>query len=164
MTKKTSKKNIAGKKFFYFLKWTWFFSECFFYLPKLNVFFFENRQQFNVRAGQKKTHVFFGNARPKSTAHIKICKCLVWNLSNMSNFYPLEVVGQCSKTRTSSSRWILFKFCTDIYHLVYILDNVSFSANVRYCWPNICRHRFFLDWLFIVNVGIKRFRNSVFRY
>ena len=35
-------------------------------------FFFENRQQFNARAGQKK-HGFFGNARPKSNAlaHLK---------------------------------------------------------------------------------------------
>ena len=38
-TKKTSKKNIAV-----------------------------NRQQSNARAGQKKKHVFFSNARPKSNA------------------------------------------------------------------------------------------------
>ena len=37
----------------------------FFYLPKLIVLF-ENRQQSNARAGQKKHMVFFGNARPKS--------------------------------------------------------------------------------------------------
>ena len=37
------------------------------------MFFFEKRQQFNARAGQKKRHVFFGNARPKSNAcaHLK---------------------------------------------------------------------------------------------
>ena len=49
-----------------------FFSACFFYPPKL-VVFFGNRQQSNARAGQKKTHVFFSNARPKSNAraHVK---------------------------------------------------------------------------------------------
>ena len=37
------------------------------------MFFFENRQQFNARARQKKTHVFFVNAWPKSNAraHLK---------------------------------------------------------------------------------------------
>ena len=40
----------------------------FFYLPKLTTIG-NNRQQSNARAGQKKkTHVFFGNARPKSDA------------------------------------------------------------------------------------------------
>ena len=45
----------------------------FFYLPKLTGFFFGNRQQSNERTGQKKTHVFFGNVRPKSNAraHLK---------------------------------------------------------------------------------------------
>ena len=39
----------------------------------------KNRQQFNARAGQKKTHVFFGNARPKSNAraHLKQKKNIV---------------------------------------------------------------------------------------
>ena len=44
MKKKTSKKNIAGKIF----EMNLFFSECFFYLPKLTVFF-GNRQQSNAR-------------------------------------------------------------------------------------------------------------------
>ena len=37
------------------------------------MFFFENRQQFIARAGQKKNTCFFGNARPKSNAraHLK---------------------------------------------------------------------------------------------
>ena len=35
---------------------------------EMGLIFFGNRQQFNARAGQKKTHVFFGNARPKSNA------------------------------------------------------------------------------------------------
>ena len=54
------------------------FSEWFFYLPKLTVFL-GNRQQSNARAGQKKTHVFFGNARPKSNAraHLKQRKKIV---------------------------------------------------------------------------------------
>ena len=44
----------------------------FFLSPEIDSFF-ENQQQFNVRAGQKKTHVFFGNARPKfnARAHLK---------------------------------------------------------------------------------------------
>ena len=32
------------------------------------MFFFENRQQFNARAGQKKTTCFLGNVRPESNA------------------------------------------------------------------------------------------------
>ena len=49
-----------------------FFSECFL-SPEINCFFLGNRQQSNARAGQKKPHVFFGNARPKSNAraHLK---------------------------------------------------------------------------------------------
>ena len=44
----------------------------FFYILKLSGYFFENRQQSNTRAGQKK-HTFFGNALPKSNvcAHLK---------------------------------------------------------------------------------------------
>ena len=30
--------------------------------------------------------------------NFKICKCLVSNLTNMSNFQPLEVVGRASET------------------------------------------------------------------
>ena len=45
--KNKQNKNITGKMFFYPLK-------CFFYLPKLTVFF-GNRQQSNARAGQKNT-------------------------------------------------------------------------------------------------------------
>ena len=61
-TKKTSKKKHCWKKVFLFPEM--FFSQC---------FFFENRQQFNARAGQKKNTCFFGNARPKSNAraHLK---------------------------------------------------------------------------------------------
>ena len=54
----------------------------FFYLPKLAFFrvFFGNRQKSNARAGQNKTHVFLGNALPKSTAraHIKQRKKTKW--------------------------------------------------------------------------------------
>ena len=41
--------------------------------PEINWVFFANGQQSNVRAGQKKTHVFFGNALLKSNAraHLK---------------------------------------------------------------------------------------------
>ena len=56
---RTSKKNIADKIFL---------------SPEMKLtVFFENQQQFNARAGQKKTHVFFGNARPKfiARAHLK---------------------------------------------------------------------------------------------
>ena len=50
----------------------------FFYLPKSTVVF-GNRQQSNARAGQKKTHVFFGKARFKSNAraHLKQRKNIV---------------------------------------------------------------------------------------
>ena len=67
VTEKTNKKkNILGNMFFYFLKYTCIFSECFFYLPKIPVFFLY-WQQSNARAGQKKTHIFFfGNALSKS--------------------------------------------------------------------------------------------------
>ena len=43
-----------------------------FYVPNF-FFFFENRQQFNARAGQKKNTCFFGNVRPKSNvrAHLQ---------------------------------------------------------------------------------------------
>ena len=56
-TKITSKKNIAGKIFFI----------------SRNELFSGNRQQSNAHAGQKKTHVFFGSARPKynARAHLK---------------------------------------------------------------------------------------------
>ena len=49
-----------------------FFFGMFFSSTKIK-WFFLNPQQFNARAGQKKTHVFFGNARPKSNAraHLK---------------------------------------------------------------------------------------------
>ena len=46
----------------------------FFLSTKIKFVFFENRQQVNARAGQKKnTCFFFGNARPKSNAraHLK---------------------------------------------------------------------------------------------
>ena len=36
------------------------------------MFFFENRQKFNARAEQKKTHVCFSNARPKSNARVHL--------------------------------------------------------------------------------------------
>ena len=50
-----------------------------FLYPEINLFlwnvfisrtslFFLNTRQSNARAGQKKTHVFLGNARPKSNA------------------------------------------------------------------------------------------------
>ena len=44
----------------------------FFLCPEIDCFF-KNRQQSNARAGQKKTHGFFGNGRPKSNAraHLK---------------------------------------------------------------------------------------------
>ena len=45
------------------------FFGIFFLSTKIKCVFFENRQQVNARAGQKKTHVFFGNGRPKSTVH-----------------------------------------------------------------------------------------------
>ena len=70
--KKQAKKKRSWKKNILSLEKNLFFSECFFYLPKLTVFF-RNPQQSKARAGQKKTHVFFGNARPKSKAraHLK---------------------------------------------------------------------------------------------
>ena len=61
------------EKYFLSLEMNLFFFGMFFYLPKLTVFF-GNRQQFNARAGQKKTHVFFGEiAQSKSNAraHLK---------------------------------------------------------------------------------------------
>ena len=54
---KNQQKKHSWKKVFYFLKLTWFFSECFL-STKIKWVFFENRQQFNARAGQKK-HMFF---------------------------------------------------------------------------------------------------------
>ena len=54
-TKKTSKKNIAGK---IFLSLEMNFSDCFFLSHKLTVFF-RNQQQSNARAGWKKKHMFF---------------------------------------------------------------------------------------------------------
>ena len=69
----------------------------FFYLPKSTVLF-ENRQQSNARAVQKKTHVFFYNALPKSNAraHLKhrkniealtIIECCVTDLSSAHTNY-----------------------------------------------------------------------------
>ena len=57
---------------FFLLKYTFFFLGMFFLSPEINCFF-GNRQQSDARAGQKKTHVFFGNALPKSDAraHLK---------------------------------------------------------------------------------------------
>ena len=52
-TKKTSKKNLAGKIFFISRNELVFF-EMFFYLPK---FFPKIGNNLNARAGQKKTHV-----------------------------------------------------------------------------------------------------------
>ena len=71
-TKKTSKKNIAGKIFFISQNSLGFCPE-FFLSHEIDWFFFEKRQQSNACAGQKKTHVFFGNARPESNAraHLK---------------------------------------------------------------------------------------------
>ena len=48
------------------------FFGTFFFISQIDCFF-RNRQQSNARAGQKKTHVFFGNAQPKSNAraHLK---------------------------------------------------------------------------------------------
>ena len=64
-TKKQAQKKHSWKKVFLFPEMKLFFFRM----------FFENRQQFNARAGQKKnTHVFFfGNAQPKSIAraHLK---------------------------------------------------------------------------------------------
>ena len=42
----------------------------FFLSPEINWVFFGNRQQSNARVGQKKTHVFFGTARPRSNARL----------------------------------------------------------------------------------------------
>ena len=77
-TEKTSKKNVAGKIFVISRNELFFFSEYFFYLPKLTVFF-GNRQQSNARAGQKETHVFFGNGRSKyiTRAHLNREKNIV---------------------------------------------------------------------------------------
>ena len=51
---------------------TLFFFGMFFLSPEIDILF-RNRQQSNARAGQRKTHVFFGDARPKSNAraHLK---------------------------------------------------------------------------------------------
>ena len=70
--KKTSKKNIAGIIFFISRNKLGFFSECFFYLPKLTVFLKIGNNLMRA-LGRKETHVFFGNARPKSNAraHLK---------------------------------------------------------------------------------------------
>ena len=56
-----------------------FFLEMFFLSPEIDWVFFGNRQQFNARAGQIKTRVFSGNARPKSNAcaHLKQRKNIV---------------------------------------------------------------------------------------
>ena len=35
----------------------------------------------------------------KRFLNIKICKCVVLNLTNMTNFQPLEVVGRGSETQ-----------------------------------------------------------------
>ena len=45
--------------------------------------FFGNRQQSNARAGQKKIHVFFGNAQPKfnARAHLKQRKKIALRLT-----------------------------------------------------------------------------------
>ena len=70
-TEKTCKKNIAaGKIFFLSPEIILFLFRNVFYLSKS---FFGNRQQSNVRSGQKKIHVLFGDARPKSNwrAHRK---------------------------------------------------------------------------------------------
>ena len=40
----------------------------FFLSIEIKLFFFAHRQQFNARAGQEKTCVFFGIARTKSNA------------------------------------------------------------------------------------------------
>ena len=68
------KNNKEKHSWIFFPEMNLFFSKCFIYLPKLNVFFV-NRQRFNARAGQKKkhTHGFFCNVRPKynARAHLK---------------------------------------------------------------------------------------------
>ena len=70
-TKKRANTKHSWKNILYVSKLTWFFSECFL-SPEINSFFV-NRQQSISRAGQKKTHVFFSNARPKCNgrAHLK---------------------------------------------------------------------------------------------
>ena len=45
-----------------------FFSECFFYLPKLTRFFRKSATIKCARWAEKKHMVFFGNTRPKSNA------------------------------------------------------------------------------------------------
>ena len=49
------------------------FLGMFFLSTKIKCFFFENRQKIQCARWAEKTHVFFGNARPKSNAraHIK---------------------------------------------------------------------------------------------
>ena len=68
-TKKQTNKSIAGKMFFYLL----FVSQWVFSSPEVSCFFRKSATIYNSHAGQKKTHVFFGNARPKSDAraHLK---------------------------------------------------------------------------------------------
>ena len=77
--KKQAKQNIAGKNVFLCHEINLFFSECFFYLSKLPVFF-GNQQQSNARAGQIKNTCFFGNALPESNAraHLKQSKKTKW--------------------------------------------------------------------------------------
>ena len=50
-----------------------FFSKCFFLSPEIDYLFSKIGNNLMRALGRKKTHVFFGNARPKSNAraHLK---------------------------------------------------------------------------------------------
>ena len=71
-TKKTSKKNIAGK-IFLSLEMNLFFFGIFFLSPEIDCFFSEIGNNQMRALGRKKTCSFLGNARSKSNAcaHLK---------------------------------------------------------------------------------------------
>ena len=59
---------------------------------KINWGFFGRLQQSNACAGQKKTHVLFGNVRPRSNAraHLKQRKNIV-ALTIIQNYIPIKL-------------------------------------------------------------------------
>ena len=72
VAKKQAKQKHSWKNVFLSPEMNLFFSECFFYLLKLTVFLGIINNPMRA-LGRKKTHVFFGNGRPKSIAraHLK---------------------------------------------------------------------------------------------
>ena len=131
--KKQAKKKHSWTNIFYLMKWTCFL-ECFFYLPKLTVFFFGNRQQFNARAGQIKTHVCSGNARPKSNA----CAHLKQRKKHSGPILDLLI-------QVFFLAWWSFKISTEANATMFSHHNLNQSKANAISWLDAISHHI---WLF----------------